>query len=933
MFIKNFLSLLIIALLLTFTGNLFSQKTIPPDPSIKIGKLSNGMTYYIKYNSRPEKRAELRLAVKVGSVVEDDDQKGLAHFCEHMAFNGTKSFPRQELVNYVESIGMGFGADLNAYTSFDQTVYMLKVPTDDHEKLMKGLKIIEEWATSVSYDDSEIDKERGVVLEEERMYRSAESRVERKHMPVSYYKSKYAERDVIGDTNIIAKAPYSVSRRFYSDWYRPDLMAVCVVGDIDVNEIEKILKENFSNYSNPPNERKREEYAMPYHDHLLVSVETDKELSFPTIEFSILQDRIDRILIENSKELAIRSLANSIIYKRLSEYTSKPNPPFQFASVNYSRYLGDKDSFSGFVYAKGDNVNYSLEILLKEIFRAKQMGFTESELERVKSENLRWMEKAVTEKDKTESNRIASQMVSNFLYSYPIPSPEYSFDNAKELYPQITLKDINLAIKNMVKDNSVKIIISAPDRADVKLPTKENITALYNKMKNEKYESYVDFIPDKPLFDKEVIPGKIVNSKVNSLMDFKELELSNGAKVILKSTDFKNDEIVFSANSYGGASLVSDDVFYSAENAASIVSSSGMGPYDYNQLKKYMSGKIAYISSDISDQTESMRGQASPKDLELLFQMLNLRFTEPKKDKEAFEAYIENMIQSYKDFQNDPDAAYYDTMTAVMSNYHPRYGYQTMEKINKINLDDAIKVYKERFSDASDFTFYFIGSFKYEEIEPLVEKYIASMPGKGIKETWKDDGLTRPKEKFVKNVYSGTEFKSSISYQYYGDYEYNYKNNILLSALREVMNIRLREVIREDKGGTYGAYMRLSPIRIPKEQYRVSIGWGCSPDRVDELSEALESLIKEAQGKPLDNSYIQKFQESSKRELETNMKQNYWWSYQIQSLMENRMTEEDFANYLDYVNAITVNDIQEAAKKYLVLDKFGKFVHYPESKK
>jgi len=925
--------LLILVLLITITANLYSQKIIPPDQSIKIGKLANGLTYYIKYNSRPEKRAELRMAVKVGSVVEDDDQKGLAHFCEHMAFNGTKSFPRQELVNYVESIGMGFGADLNAYTSYDETVYMLKVPTDNKETLLKGLKIIEEWAYSVSYDDKEIDKERGVVLEEERMYRSAESRIDRKHMQVSFYKSKYAERDVIGDTNIIAKAPYSVSKRFYKDWYRPDLMAIFIVGDIDVNEMENLIKENFSKYSNPQNARKREEYPMPFHDDVLVSVETDKELSFPTVEFTILQDRIDRSLMENSKEIAIRSLANSIINKRLNEYTNKPNPPFRFSSVSFSRYLGDKDSYGGFVYANGDNVTHSLEILLKEIFRASQNGFNQSELDRVKIENLRYSERAVKEKDKTESNQIVSRLVGNFLDSYPIPSPEYNFEKAKELLPQITLDDVNRAIKDMVKDKSVKIIISAPERIGAALPTKNEVMAIYNKIKNEKHESYVDFIPDKPLFEKTVTPGKITSSKMNTTLNFKELELSNGVKVILKPTDFKNDEILFSASSFGGASLVPDDEYFSAENASSIISSSGMGPYDDSQYKKFMSGKIAYVSPYISDYMESMRGQASPKDIELFFQMINLRFTDPKIDDNSYKAYIDKAIQDFNDSRNDPDGAFSDTLVSVMSNYHLRHGYQTLDKINQINADKALKVYKERFADASDFTFYFVGAFKFEEIEPLIEKYIASLPGKGVKETWKDDGLTHPKDKFVKNVYSGKEFKSRITYQYYGDFNYNYKNVILMMALNEVMNIRLREVIREDKSGTYGAYMRISPTKMPKEQYSVSIGWGCSPDRVEELSTALEGIIKEVQDKPLEDSYLQKYKESSKRNRETNLKQNYWWLGMLQNVMEKRMDENDFVSYLDYVNALTVNDVQEAAKKYLVFDKFGKFVHYPEAKK
>lgn len=921
-------------LLIVASLSLNSQTKTPLDPSVKKGVLSNGMTYYIKHNARPEKRAELRLAVKVGSVVEDDDQKGLAHFCEHMAFNGTKSFPRQDLVNYVESIGMGFGPDLNAYTSYDQTVYMLKVPTDNRETLLKGLKIIEEWGTSVSYENPEIDKERGVISEEHRLYRGAESRIALKQMPISYYKSKYAERDVIGDTNIIGKAPYAALKRFYSDWYRPDLMAVLVVGDIDVDDIEKIIKENFSKYTNPTNERKREIYPVPFHDDVLVSVETDKELSFPSVEFTILHDKIDKSITENMKKLITQSLAYSIISNRLNEYVSKPNPPFQYAYTYYADYEGDKDAFKAVAMAKGDNVSFSFKVLFKEVFRALKTGFNESELNRTKAEYLRYTEQAVAEKDKTESNRIVDRLVSEFLFNDPVPSPEYSLESLKKVFSQITVDDLNKAIKEMVTENSVKLLVSAPEREGANLPTKEQILTMYKKTKDDNYELYVDEVPTKPLLDAKIKPGKITKTENNQELNYTTFELSNGVKIILKPTDFKNDEVLLNANSYGGTSLVSNlDDYFSAENAPSIFAESGIGPYNQTQFAKYAAGKILSLRTGINDFSEYISGQTSPKDMETFFQMIYLTFTDPRLDSDAFKAYIDNSIQNLKNSAESPETAFYDTLSNVMSNYHPRYGSQTLEKINKIDFEKVYKLYKERFSDASDFIFYFAGAFTLETISPLIEKYIASLPTKGIKETWKDDGLTRPKEKLVKNIKKGVEFKSNVVYNYYGDYNYNVKSNIILYALQECIDIRLREVVREEKGGTYGAYISIYPMKRPKPQYAINLGWGCSPDRVEELSKSVEQIIFDMQAKSLDGTYLQKFRETIKRSRETSQRQNYWWLRQLQSINDNNITIEEFKKYLDIANEITPLDIQNAAKQYLPVNKFCKFVLYPEDKK
>jgi zinc protease len=934
---KTFFNNVIISLMIFIisSGLIQSQtsEALPVDPSVKIGKLSNGLTYYIKKNIKPEKRAELRLIVKVGSVCEDDDQKGLAHFCEHMAFNGTKNFPKKDLVNFVESIGMQFGPQLNAYTNFDETVYMLQVPTDKQDVFEKGMNVIKEWSQFVSYEDIEIDKERGVILEEERGYRSAEERISRKQLPVSYFGSKYAERDIIGDTSIIAFAKYDVFKRFYRDWYRPDLMAVVVVGDVQPDDVEKLIKSLFSELTMPEKIRPREKYPVPGHDNTLISIESDKELSFPTITMTILHPEKKYTNQLLYKEHLKNDLATSMINARLNEFTNKPNPPFQFGYSYYSTYLGDKDALSMFAMAKGDDVMYSFDVLLTELYKAFQTGFNQTEMDRTIKESIRYAESNVLEKDKTESSRIVYYYISNFLNETPIISPEQRLELMKKLYPTINLEEVYASFRNLVTDKNIKILISSPDKKEIKIPTKDEISNKFNSIKTKKYEKYDDIFLSKPLFDKEVKPGKITNIKDNKVLDFKELTLSNGAKVILKKTDFKNDEVILNAFSPGGTSLMSDKDFISGNYSDYILNQSGTGNYNENDFNKYMTGKIASVYTNIGEISENMGGSCSPQDIELFMQLLHLKFSYPRYDEEAFTSFINKMQDRIKDSQNSPESVYYDSISCNMSNYHYRRLPLTLDFLSSVDHKKAYQLYKERFADASDFVFIFVGSFDFDIIKPLIEKYVASLPALNRKETWKDVGVKNPAKNLDRVFNIGADYKSNVDIRYYGDFEYNAKNLLILRGLQEIMDIRFREEIREEKGGTYGVGIYSYGSKFPKQEYNIYISWGCSPERYEELTKTAYGVINEMKNKIVSDSNFNKFKEIVRREYEVNIKRNYFWSDEIKNIYWLNKDPNVVVKFEEFLDKITKEDIQNAAKLYLNDKRNSKFVKLPKEMK
>lgn len=936
MFFRRRVSLLLLALFFA-SSTIFAQsnlkETVPLDPAIKTGKLSNGLVYFIKQNQKPEKRAELRLVVHAGSVNEDDDQKGLAHFCEHMAFNGTKSFPRNELVDYIELIGMQFGADLNAYTNFDQTVYMLQVPTDKEGLLEKGLQIIEEWGHQVLYEDKEIDKERGVILEEERLYRGAEDRIWKKELPIRYYNSKYAQRDVIGDTVIIKNAPYSAFKRFYKEWYRPNNMAVVAIGDFDLAKVENLIKEYFSRMTNPAAYRPSDVVPVPNNPGTLVSVLTDKELTYPQINITYKHPYRLKSDFANLRAGLIEALASNMLYNRYNEYLSKPNPPFMYAYGSYGDYAGDKDAFDVVAVGKGEDIEYSYKIMLTELFRAYQTGFTQSEMDRSKNESLVYAERAIKEKDKTESRVFANQLIGHFLQGVPVKSPEQSLDYLKKFYPTITLAEVNARLKEMVtKENSI-ICISAPEKEGVQVPSKEKVLALYNEYFNKKYDPYVDKVSDKPLFDKKLTPGKITKEVKNEAMDWSEYTLSNGAKMVVKKTDFKNDQILFRAFSPGGTSLVETKDLFNATAAAGIIGKSGVGEFDAITLDKMLTGKIVSLNPGISGLDEGMDGSSSINDLETLMQLIHLYFTSPRKDNDAFEAFKSQQIDQINMFENNPEMIFSDSITSIVYNDNPRNKRMTKDDVAKLDLQKSLDFYKDRFKDASDFTFIFVGSVDIPKLKLMAEKYLATLPSINRKENWVDRNVDPRKDAVSKTVKKGIEYKSSVNLMSFADFEYNPQNRMALNALNEVMNIRMREVIREDKGGTYGAYASLRGSKYPKQRVTLYSGFGCNPERVEELTNAAIGIFKELKEKPTEQKNVEKVHETFLREMEIQKKQNNFWVSIIRNSIFFNEDPSYLMNYNDMVKKIDAKMIQDAAKKYLNEDAIFKFYLFPEDKK
>ena len=926
--------LLVISFFTSHAQQIFKpDQVLTPDPKILIGKLDNGLTYYIRENHKPEKRAELRLAVKAGSILEDDDQQGLAHFDEHMAFNGTKNFPKQDIVNFLEKSGVRFGPDLNAYTSFDETVYMLQVPTDSPQVLKKGFQILEEWSHDVSYDDTEIDKERGVVIEEWRLRRGAEYRVSMKHLPIELYKSHYADRIAIGKKEILESCPHDALRRFYHDWYRPDLMAVFAVGDFNKEEIEKLIKEHFTHLINPEKERARSQYPVPDNKETLVSIATDPELTRASVDIIFKRDTSSQSTAADYRTQIISNLSAAMLNARLRELLQKANPPFIYAYNYDGRFIGPKQAYYLVAGVKENSILNGFEAMVTEAFRVKQHGFTTTELERQKVQTLRGMENAFKERDKTESRQLIDEYIRNFLQYETIPGIEVELNLYKQFLPGITLQEINKQTQERLTDGNRVITVSAPQKDSVKVPTEAEILSIMKKVSTEQLGPYIDKVSTEPLVSHLPAPGKVVEEKKIASLDVTEWKLSNGARVVLKPTDFKNDEILFSAHCNGGTSLVDEKNYLSGEFTPTIIGqSSGVGKFDPITLQKKLSGKLVSVYPTISMLAEGFSGSASPQDIETLFQLVYLYGTSPRKDSTAFLSLMTRYKASLQNRSVSPEAAFADTLQVTLTNYHPRTRPLTVPLLDEVNLDTAFSIYKDRFADFSNFTFIFVGNFKVDSIKPLVEQYLASLPSLNRKEMWKDIGIKPPKGVISKQVKKGIEPKSSINLTFTGPFEWSQQNKYDFNSMLEVLNIKLREVLREDKGGTYGVGVSGSPTHHPRQEYSISVRWGCNPDRVDELVSAALQQIDSAKLKLFDPVYIEKVRETQRRGYEVNMKQNRFWLNTLYSYYVDNGNPEKMLNYPKFVENLKADAIQNAVKKYFNMDNYVKVVLYPEKK-
>lgn len=934
---KNMLALFLASFYLF--NNLYSQQIagynlndkVPMKKNVKMGKLPNGLTYYIQENKKPENRAELQIVIKAGSCYEENDQKGLAHFIEHMCFNGTKNFPKNELVSFLESTGMRFGADVNASTGFDVTHYTLTIPLDKPGLLDKGIQVLRDWLGNTSLDIDEINKERGVILEEWRLRNDANMRVFNTHLPKVAFGSIYKDRMPIGDTAVIMNAPKEAFVRFYENWYRPEISAVIVVGDINTAEVEKLIVDKFSEVKKVGTMPAKPNLSVPYTLPPMVSIAKDSELQYPNITVMYKHPEKPRGHYGEYRETIITNIYNIILNNRLQELSRAANPTFLYAGGGYGQtFLGQMNVLNLVVVPKTDNMLLGFESLLSEAFRIHKNGITKSELERARTQILTNYESAYNDRDKTESMVYAQELSRNFIEGESVPGIDIDYKLIQDFMPTVKLEDINEFGKSLIRNEGMVITVGCPAKDGIKCPTEEEILASYRKIENSKLEAYKDDVSDKPLISKLPKPGTIKSKKDYPSIGVTELELSNKVKVYLKPTDFKNDEINMSGTAKGGTSTVTDKDFYSAEASSLLINESGLASYNATQLEKYLSSKNVRVTPFISDYSIGIQGSSTPKDIETFFQLVYLYFTAPRKDADAFKSMKSKLQEQLLNSGLNPNNVFRDTISAVMSNYNMREMPWTEESIEKINFDKAYSIYKSKFANAGGFTFTFVGNFKPEELEKYIKQYIASLPT-GKPENWKDNGIKSPTNSFRKVVNKGFEPKSSVRIIMNGDFNnFTREERFKVGAMTEVFNIRLREVIREDKGGVYGISARPSFNKIPKPGYRVNIGFGTGPDKVEDLLKSAKDVIAELKSGKFDDTYLEKVKAILSREYETNLKENWFWMSSINQYSNYGEPIENIYLTTKLIDNLTKKDIVDYANKYLDMNSYKEFLLMPE---
>lgn len=935
---KNLLALLL--LIGCFSTPVLSQEInisgdlnnpLPVDPNVKIGTLENGMTYYIRKNTKPEKRVEMRLVVNVGSLLEDDDQQGLAHFIEHMAFNGTKNFEKNEIVSFLQSIGVEFGADLNAYTSFGETVYILPIPTDDEAVLDKGLLILEDWAHNVTFSDEEIDKERGVVIEEWRLGQGADQRMRDEYFPILFKNSRYAMRLPIGKKEIIENASYDAIKRFYKDWYRPDLMSIIAVGDIDVDEMESKIKTRFGSLKNPPKARERTIYSVPDHEQTFVAIESDKEAAFTMIQLLYKADILATTTLKEYRRDATYQLYNGMLNIRLRELTQSAEPPFIFASTSFGGMVRTKSAYTSGAIVGQDGIEKGLLSLIEENERVRQYGFTQGELARFKKVVLNRYEQSFNERDKSESASYAGEYIRAFLTNEPIPGIAYENKAIKALLPGIALEEVNaLADQFITKENRV-VIITGPDKEGVVQPTEEEVLAMLNAAGEMKVEPYAEENLGTAIMSTLPVAGTVASSKSIEDLGITELTFANGVKAVLKPTDFKNDEILMSGYSVGGSSLYSDTDSYSADNATDIIIESGVADFSAVNLQKMLSGKTVAAAPYISTLSEGFRGNAAPKDLETMLQLVHLYFTSPRKDSIAFQSFIMRNKMLMGNLMSNPQFYYADQSSRIMTQNHPRGGgFPTIEDLDKINFDKAFDIFKERFANAGDFTFFFVGNFTVDGITPLLAQYLGSLPVTDRQETWKDLGVRPPKGVVQEVINKGTDPKSMVTINFTGEKPYDKQSNYYLRSLGEILSIKLIEILREDKSGVYGVGASGSSSKYPYESYTMRISFPCGPENVNDLIAATMAEIENIKANGVSEEDLNKIKETQRRDREEGLKENRYWLSQIGGYYRNNADLAGFYEREKMVEVLTSDNLKDAANQYLNMENYVQIVLMPE---
>ncbi|MBL7735701.1 MAG: insulinase family protein [Chitinophagaceae bacterium] len=905
-----------------FAGGAYAQVDLsgklPLDPKLKTGRLENGLTYYIRENKKPEQKVELRLVVNAGSINEDDDQQGLAHMAEHMAFNGTKRFKKNEIISFLQDIGVGFGNDLNAYTGFDETVYILPIPTDKPGNIEKGFQVLEDWASQVTYLDEDIDDERAVILEESRLGKGANDRMFRKIFPGLFEGSKYARRLPIGVDSIIKSFPYEAIRRFYRNWYRPDLMAVIVVGDITTAAAEEMIKKHFSHLKNPDHPRLRLYAEAPPYSSTRAITATDKEATryIVSVNYPAFESAPSTTLGDYRHDL-IELIFTSLFNQRLQERAQQENPPFVGAGADFSSYARGYKSFNLSAGTGAGSVANGLEGLMEEWERVKRYGFTPQELERAKKNIFSSYEKAFNDREKNESANFVNEYIEHFLSHSPSPGIEHEFDYVKKLLPGIELEEVNKFISRFRGEQNRFLYVMGPEpKAGQQLPSDEEWVAMLESVEKKDIAPYEETIVETELIRDMPKPGKVSSRKSDALLGTTTLKLANGVTVVLKPTDFKDDQVVMGAVRAGGKNNYGLSDKYNAEYATALVSAMGVGAFSPTDLRKALAGKSVSVTPSLSSTADRLNGSSTVKDLETLFQLTYLYLTQPRKDEALFKTYIQKNKLQYANISANPQAVFVDTLYKTLYNGNPLspIAVPYSEYFDKISLDRAYNIYKERFGNANGMSFVFVGSFKEKDIISLIEKYIASLPSSPAKSAYADNKLRPVSGKKTLTIHKGSEQKSLIVAFYTGEAPYSEDLELKISALEEVLNIRIIEELREKIQGIYGGGVSAKLEKVPYANYRFSLQLPCGPEKVDTL---LKAALKEFEQMALhgpEQRYLDKVKQQWKEQYKTMRKENGAWLTELITSVFPGSDPKRFLEYEKYVDKLTVKDVQEAAR-------------------
>lgn len=894
---------------------------IPVGPQVKVGKLPNGLTYYIQRNGKPEHKLELRLVVNAGSVLEEDDQQGLAHMLEHLAFNGSTHFKQQDLVSYLQSIGLKVGADLNAYTGPDETVYTLPVPTDRKENVDTAFTMLEDWAHGILLSPEAVDKERAIILEEARSHKGVVQRVQLALLPKAYNNSRYASRIPIGKEDVIRTASPDTVRRFYHDWYRPDLMAVIVVGDIDPGDAERQIKMHFLGLQNPAGERPRNYSDIPARKGTDAFVFTDAEMPVNRLGLTF-SPRLEPNLgtYGSYRDKTIENLYTLMLDLRLAELAQQPNPPFMFGNGGNDPLTARYKAFElGAVLGAGGQAP-ALAALQQELQRVRQYGFTMPELERARKDILTGLEHGYNERNTTDSAAYAAEYQRNFLANESIPGVEAEYHLAQALLPTISLEDVNAAARKAFAADAGKLVTFIGGTKAGPAPTEQELVAEVTKGEHAQVAKREEKALPTHLMERPAKPGTIVAESQDKKLGLTRLTLSNGVKVILKPSDFRKDQVLLGAKRYGGQTQFDAQDMPNARLASSLATA--MGVRDYNQLdmQKILTGRNAAAGVNLGTYTDEIGGQSgsSREDLEAMFQMLWLRFDGVRRDENVYNAIRNGVTELVRNRTVSPEARFGDAIVDAIYGGHPYEPRSFVPAdVAKINLDRSIALYRQRFASAKGLTFVLVGDFDVAAIKPLVAAYLGTLPTPDLPLNFRDVGLRESRGIIKKEVLAGTEPKSVLSLTFSGPAKWSPAESLRMSALTEVMNLRVFSVLREKDGLIYGGQARGTVERIPYEHYQIGMQMPTGPDKVEKLVAAVFGEIDDLKAHGPTQAELDKVKANWRQSYRQWQHENNYWLEHLQSSLLDGTDPARLLTITDEIEKLSVADVQRAAQRYL----------------